>query len=110
MYKVSSREVPPLNDPEHGYVKGLIVTVKPPIAFNAFAIENYLTWDVVEPVTDAKLLPGYELFNVTLLGSTDEATSIYASSGEDFIAGALKRTPKEVVKFIGFMGAEAVIE
>jgi hypothetical protein len=108
MYKISSREVPFMGDSLSGdqeFCKGIIVSIEPPIDLNPVGIERYLNYQDLSGVD-----PGgsYDKFDIILLGSTDKETSIYASSDKvEQIAMDIKHN---VAEYIGFMGAQTVIE
>jgi hypothetical protein len=107
MYKVSAREVGIFHHNREADDTGVIVSIKPPINLVPEVVTNYLTYGILQ---DAESNQGGSdgTFGVQLLGSTEEATSIYAGTVKDCVEGAKEELIGSTIELIELLGATAV--
>jgi hypothetical protein len=110
MYEVSAREVDAYHDSCSSEVNediGLIISVRPPIDFVPNAVRNYLTNQFLYDQDEYYEEGNREICGVQLLGSTDEATSIYIGTTKEYVEEVKPELVESTIKLIELLGSTA---
>ncbi len=122
-YRITTSEIPPQCQDTEEYV-GLLVHIRPPVQLNSDAVERYLIHKDFEPIDRADPIGMRDVEHVTVLGSTPEQTTIYASihnyqryqndpsypDVSHLKQEITNQVTRDVAKILAFMGAQALVE
>lgn len=113
MYTVNIREVSgftvPNNEPINETMVGLAATIEPPINLNPEAVKHYI--GAGNLLVSEEFDNDNDLSDVVLVGSTEEATTIFATIADyiDDYNQLKDQMAERTVGLLNLLGAEAIV-
>lgn len=117
-YKITTSAILPQCENREEY-DGLLVHIQPPVQLNSDAIARYLIHKDFEQLRGTESNDRLDVKDVTVIGSTSEQTTIYASIQNyhesidtipDAVERITERVTRDVTTILRFMGAKAIVE